>query len=505
MPLEGGAQLPNPNIQITKLMTTTHIRGHFVGGEQIVPAHEPLIEINSPLDGRVLGAVPIASEATVNAAVASASQAFRQWANTPVKDRVQVLFRFKALLERDIAVLAELIHAENGKTIAEGRAEIEKGIEVLEFATSLPQIWHQEKLEVSRGVDCEYQRYPLGVVLSVVPFNFPAMVPMWTIPIAIGCGNAFILKPSEQVPLTSIHLGELLKEAGLPNGIFTVVHGQRATTEMLIDHPDVVAVSFVGSTNVAKTVYQRATALGKRALALGGAKNHLVVVPDADPEITAKNVVASAMGCAGQRCMAASVLLLVGDTGDILERIVHEAKQIKTGIDMGAVISKAAKQRIEEYITRAEATGYRLLLDGRGAQVPGREHGSYVGPTLIEGVPPGAECACDEIFGPVLSVIRVNSLDEAIAIENANPYGNAASIYTTSGGVARYFAEAANAGMVGVNIGVPVPREPFSFGGWNDSRFGHGDITGMDGVRFWTKLKKVTTKWAASAAKNWMS
>lgn len=481
------------------------IRGHYTSGHEWIPAGESKLEVYSPLDGSRLGGVPIALSSTIDQVVENANNAFKAWSATPLKERVQVLFRFKTLLEKHHAELADLIQAENGKTWTEAKAEIDKGIEVLEFACALPQIWDQGLLEVSTGVSCQYERYPLGTVLSIVPFNFPAMVPMWTIPIAIGCGNTFILKPSELVPLTAVRLAELFTEAGLPPGVFNVVHGTRETTEYLIDHPGITALSFVGSTKVARLVYQRAAHLGKRALALGGAKNHLVVVPDADPEITAKNVVASAMGCAGQRCMAASVLILVGDTGNILDQIVEEAKKIKVGEDLGAVISAAAKNRIEAYINRAEAAGYKILLDGRGALVNGKEAGTYVGPTLIEGVPPGAECACDEIFGPVLSIIQVQTLDEAIAIENSNPYGNAASIYTSSGAVARYFSERANSGMVGINIGVPVPREPFSFGGWNDSKFGHGDITGMDGVRFWTKLKKITTKWTASASQNWMS
>jgi malonate-semialdehyde dehydrogenase (acetylating)/methylmalonate-semialdehyde dehydrogenase len=489
----------------SKPIPVPQIRGHYTEGHEWIPAGESSLEVYSPLDGAHLGGVPIATPTTIDEVVKNANVAFKTWSTTPLKERVQVLFRFKILLERHHAELADLIQAENGKTWTEAKAEIDKGIEVLEFACSLPQIWDQGLLEVSTGVSCEYERYPLGVVLSIVPFNFPAMVPMWTIPIAIGCGNTFILKPSELVPLTAVRLAELFNEAGLPPGVFNVVHGTRETTEYLIDHPGITALSFVGSTKVARMVYQRAANLGKRALTLGGAKNHLVVVPDADPEITAKNVVASAMGCAGQRCMAASVLILVGDTGTILDKIVEEAKKIRVGADLGAVISTAAKERIEGYINRAEAAGYTILLDGRGASVKGKEAGTYVGPTLIEGVPPGAECACDEIFGPVLSIIHTQTLDEAIAIENSNPYGNAAAIYTSSGAVARYFSERANAGMVGINIGVPVPREPFSFGGWNDSKFGHGDITGMDGVRFWTKLKKITTKWTASASQNWMS
>ena len=488
-----------------KPIPVPQIRGHYTSGHEWIPAGEPTLEVYSPLDGSHLGGVPIATSSSIDQVVENANTAFKAWSSTPLKERVQVLFRFKTLLERHHAELADLIQAENGKTWTEAKAEIDKGIEVLEFACALPQIWDQGLLEVSTGVSCQYERYPLGTVLSIVPFNFPAMVPMWTIPIAIGCGNTFILKPSELVPLTAVRLAELFTEAGLPPGVFNVVHGTRETTEYLIDHPGITALSFVGSTKVARTVYQRAANLGKRALALGGAKNHLVVVPDADPEITAKNVVASAMGCAGQRCMAASVLILVGDTGTILDQIVEEAKKIRVGVDLGAVISAAAKERIEGYINRAEAAGYKILLDGRGALVKGKEAGTYIGPTLIEGVPPGAECACDEIFGPVLSIIHTQTLDEAIAIENSNPYGNAASIYTSSGAVARYFSERANAGMVGINIGVPVPREPFSFGGWNDSKFGHGDITGMDSVRFWTKLKKITTKWTASASQNWMS
>lgn len=486
-------------------ITDLTLTGHFVGGAALTPAHEEIIEVYSPLDGTRIGAVPSASADTVDKAVAEAQKGFQVWSKVPVKERVQVLFRFKELLEKNIHELSHLIHLENGKTVAEGRAEIEKGIEVLEFATSLPQMWDQSSLEVSNGVTCQYERYPLGVVLSIVPFNFPAMVPMWTIPIAIGCGNALVLKASEQVPLTAVRLGALMAEAGLPAGVYSVVHGRRDTVEHLIDHPGIVAISFVGSTQVAKAVYQRGTALGKPVLALGGAKNHLVVVPDADPEITAKNVVASAMGAAGQRCMAASVLIAVGDTKHIIEKIIEEAHKVRAGIEIGSVISHAAKTRIEGYITRAEEAGFKILLDGRGVSIEGKEAGSYVGPTIIEGVLPGAECACDEIFGPVLSVIHVPTLEEAIAIENANPYGNAAAIYTSSGAVARYFSERASAGMIGVNIGVPVPREPFSFGGWNDSKFGHGDITGMDGVRFWTKLKKITTKWTVEASRNWMS
>lgn len=481
------------------------VTGHFINGAEQVQKDAAFIEVSSPLDGTIIGKVPVADHNVVDNAVAAAKQAFASWSEVPVKDRVQVLFRFKQLVERDINVIAELVSQENGKTHAESKAEIEKGLEVTEFATSLPQIYNQELLEVSRGVDCMSRRYPLGVVGGITPFNFPAMVPLWMVPIAIGTGNTFIHKPSEQVPLTPNVLADYFQRAGLPKGVYNVVHGDKRTVEALLDNNDIKAIGFVGSSAVAKLVYQKGSMNGKRVLALGGAKNHLVVMPDADADLTAANVVASAYGCAGQRCMAASVLILVGKSDHILEKIVAEAQKIQAGMNLGAVISVTAKQRIENYISRAEQNGANILVDGRNAFVKGKENGTYVNPTIIEGVEPNNECACDEIFGPVLTVLRANTLDEALAIENANPYGNAAAIYTTNGGTARYFSEKASAGMIGVNIGVPVPREPFSFGGWNSSRFGYGDITGMDGVRFWTNLKKITTKWTASAAKNWMS
>jgi len=469
------------------------------------PPASRLHPVHSPLDGRKLGEVEFADAAALDAAVTRAQAAFDGWSQTPVKDRVQPLFRFKQLVEDDIAALSKLVGDENGKTVAEAEAGIRKGLEVVEFACSLPAIQDGQLLEVSRGVDCFTRRYPLGVVAGITPFNFPAMVPLWMIPLAIASGNSFLLKPSEQVPLTGGRIGELLLEAGMPEHVYQVVHGGRETVEGLLDHPGIAAAAFVGSTRVAKLVHQRGTAAGKRVLALGGAKNHLVVVPDADPAITARNVVSSACGCAGQRCMAASVLILVGEADTILDAIEEEMRQVVAGENMGAIISAEAKQRIESYITRAEESGATLRLDGRGVEIPGKEDGHYVGATLIDGVEPGHEAACDEIFGPVLTVLRVDTLEQALEIENASPYGNAASIYTSSGATARHFEARASAGMIGVNIGVPVPREPFSFGGWNQSKFGEGDITGHDGLRFWTKTKKVTQKWTAGASQNWMS
>lgn len=463
------------------------------------------LEVISPLTGSPLGNIAVADAAAVDASVQRAAEAFQTWSLTPVKERVQPLFRFKQLVEKNLRELSELVTAENGKTVEESEAGIRKGLEVVEFAAAIPMIARGGKLEVSRGVDCYSRSYPLGVVAGITPFNFPAMVPLWMFPIAIATGNTFLLKPSEQVPLTPVRLGELLLEAGLPEQVFQVVQGDRGTVEALLDHPGIAAAAFVGSTNVARQVYARGIAAGKRMLCLGGAKNHLIVVPDADPEITAKNVVSSATGCAGQRCMAASVLITVGNCDAVMRAIAAEMRAVVPGKNLGAIISGTAKARIEGFIDRAEAAGARITVDGRGTVVQGREGGFYVGPTLIEGLDVGNECASDEIFGPVLTVLHVDTLDEALAIENANPYGNAASIYTSSGATARYFEERASAGMIGVNIGVPVPREPFAFGGWNESKFGIGDITGEDGIRFWTKEKKITQKWTATASQNWMS
>ena len=349
------------------------------------------------------------------------------------------------------------------------------------------------------------ERMPLGVVASITPFNFPCMVPNWTIPNVLALGNCMILKPSEHVPLTAHRLASILKEAGLPDGVFNVVNGTQEVVEGICDHPDIKAVSFVGSTKVAKLVYKRSTGNLKRCLALGGAKNHLLVLPDAQLEMTASNITASMSGCAGQRCMAASAMVGVGNVDHIIEKICDEARKMIPGKNLGSVISKVAKERIEKYITEAEAAGAKVLVDGRNASVPGSEGGYYVGATIIDFVKPEMAIAKEEVFGPVLAIIRADNVDEAIAIENKSPYGNAASVFTQSGGLAKYVAEKASAGMIGVNIGVPVPREPFSFGGWNESRFGAGDITGKSSIEFWTQMKKTTIKWNPEAKTNWMS
>jgi malonate-semialdehyde dehydrogenase (acetylating)/methylmalonate-semialdehyde dehydrogenase len=478
---------------------------NYINGNFVNASSSRTLPVISPIDGNELSSVPMSAPSDLDKAVQAASAAFSGWSKTPIKERVQVFFRYKFLLEKNLKELSNLVMEENGKTIGEATAEIEKCIELTEFATSLPQLVMGELLEVSKGVECRTEHVPLGVVASIVPFNFPSMVPNWTIPNAIALGNCMILKPSEKVPLSAGRIAELLKEAGLPDGVFNIVHGDVEIVEAICDHPHIEAVSFVGSTKVAKIVYQRSTQKYKRCIALGGAKNHLMVMPDAIPAMTAQNVSASMSGCAGQRCMAASAMVAVGEVDHIIQKIVEEAKKIIPGENLGAVISKESKERIEKYISEAEKQGAKVLLDGRGAKVSGKEKGTYVGPTVIDHVKPDMAIAKEEVFGPVISIMRTKTVDEALAIENANPYGNAASVFTQNGGVARYIMENASAGMIGVNVGVPVPREPFSFGGWNESKFGVGDITGKSSIEFWTKLKKSTVKWNPEAGVNWMS
>jgi malonate-semialdehyde dehydrogenase (acetylating) / methylmalonate-semialdehyde dehydrogenase len=479
---------------------------NFVGGKNVPSSSTRTLPVTAPATGQVIAELPLCGAAELDAAVAKAVEAQKSWGTKPVNERVQVLYRLKALIESQVEQLAKICSRENGKTTAEAKASIARAVECVEFASSLPQLIAGRVLEVSRGVECKMVRYPLGVVAGITPFNFPFMVPLWMIPMAIGCGNAFILKPSEQTPLSALEIARLLEEAGLPEGVFSVIHGDREIVEAICDHPRIQAIGFVGSTKVARLIYERSTAHGKRVRALGGAKNHLIVVPDADPEMTATNVVASVTGCAGQRCMAASALLAVGDVEHIIEKIKERMVQVVAGREMGAVISEKARERIAGYVERAEALGARVTLDGRAnvaAEAP--EGGYYIGPSIIDHATPDHEAACDEIFGPTLTIIRCKTLDEALAIENANPYGNAAAIYTNSGRVAQHFAERSSAGMVGVNIGVPVPREPFAFGGWNDSSFGGGDITGEGAIDFWTKAKKITTKWSDEHRSSWMS
>ena len=459
------------------------------------PASPRSQDVTSPVNGELLTTVPLANESELQTAIESAKQAFPGWSDLTLRQRCDVFYRYRNLLQDNLEELSRVCHEENGKTIAESKAEVLKAIELTELACSLPNLVAGESLEVSPGFDCSIQQAPLGVVACITPFNFPIMVPHWTIPMALALGNTMIFKPSEQVPISGARIAELLTEAGLPDGVFNVVHGDRHTVEAICDHPDIEAITFVGSTPVAKSVYARATSTYKRALAMGGAKNHLIVMPDADVEHTAANVAASACGCAGQRCMAAATMVAVGNVDHIVDKVVEQSMTLVPGKNLGAVISEKAKTRIEGYITDAVEQGATILLDGRGTTVEGCKNGSYVGPTVLDNVTPDMNIANAEVFGPVLSIIRTDNLNGAVQLENASPYGNAAVVYTQDGQVAREFADRASAGMIGVNVGVPVPREPFGFGGWNESRFGVGDITGRGSIQFWTQSKKITSHW----------
>ena len=473
---------------------------NFIDGEAIQTDGQYL-DIYAPQTGQIISRVPLSGSIDLDQAVQAARQAFPGWAALPIKERVQIFYRYRSLLEKHKVELSALVVEENGKTMEEAIAELDKSIEVTEFACSLPQMVAGEVEEVSQDVECRSDRKPVGVIASIAPFNFPNMVPHWT----LALGNTMILKPSEQTPLSANRIGELLQEAGLPDGVFNIVHGAQVVVEAICDNPGIDGISFVGSTRVAKIVYRRGTSTYKRVLALGGAKNYLIVLPDAHEDMTASNIAVSMSGCCGQRCMAAATMIAVGELDSIINKLCAEARKIIPGQNLGAVISQAAKERIEGYITEAEQQGAKILVDGREAIVAGKENGFYVGPTVIDFVTPDMRVAREEIFGPVLTIIRVDSVDEALKIENASEYGNAAGVFTQSGGLAKYVTERVSAGMVGVNIGVPVPREPFSFGGWNDSKFGVGDITGKSSIEFWTKLKKTTIKWNPEARTNWMS
>jgi malonate-semialdehyde dehydrogenase (acetylating) / methylmalonate-semialdehyde dehydrogenase len=479
---------------------------NLVEGHWQSPSGGAARPVVSPYTGTVVGKVVLSRDTDVHAVVAGARAAWAAWRTTPIKERTRPLFRFRELLLAHLDELANLVALEAGKTRSEARAGVQKGVEVVEFALSLQNLDDGGVLEVSRGVSCEVRREPLGVVAGITPFNFPAMVPLWMFPIALTVGNAFVLKPSEKVPITASRLGGLIREAGYPPGVFSLVQGDKEAARALVEHPDVAAVAFVGSTPGARAVYIRATGLGKRALCLGGAKNHIIVAPDADEAVTVRGVVDSFTGCAGQRCMASSVLLAVESVDHLVERIASEAARVELGSAMGAIIDAAARERIHKAIDRAEAEGARILVDGRDPRPPrGYEGGNWLAPTVIDGVRPDMECARVELFGPVLAIVRVRTLEEALAVEAVSPYGNATSVFTSSGAVARLVSERAASGMIGINVGVPVPREPFSFGGTKDSKFGHGDITGRSGVEFWSRLKKVTTKWTLESDATWMS
>ena len=474
---------------------------NLVGGEWQEPTGVEWRDIVSPYTGGVVGKVPLCGAKEVAAIVAKAEPAAKAWRNVPLKERTQHLFHFRELVLANIERLSNLAALEAGKTVAEARAGVLKGVEILEFALSLQNLDKGDSMDVSRGVKCETVREPLGVVAGISPFNFPAMVPMWLFPTAVTLGNAFVLKPSEKVPMSACVLGELMLEAGYPPGVFSIVHGERAAVEGVVDDPGIKAIGFVGSTKVAKIVYGRSASHGKRSLCLGGAKNHLILVPDA-----VDGVVSSFVGCAGQRCMAASVLVAVGDCDELIKKIVKRAGSVELGRDMGALIDPAASERLAEALAMAEKDGANIVLDGRTVAKPaGYEGGNWLAPTIIDNAKGDWDCATRELFGPIITIVHVDTLQEALAFEQKNPYGNATSVFTSSGAVAQFVSDNATSGMVGINIGVPVPREPFAFGGNKDSRFGVGDMTGMGGVELWSYTKKVTTKWELQSDANWMS
>ncbi|KAL1921512.1 uncharacterized protein VTP21DRAFT_11228 [Calcarisporiella thermophila] len=480
---------------------------NYINNQFVPSSASSVLPVTSPHDGKVIANVPLSPASEADSAVAAAKKAFPEWSSLTVKDRVQYLYKLHRALTDNMDELAKLIQMEHGKNYTEAIGSISKGMETLEYAISLPQLIQGKILDVSRGVSCFDRREPLGVVAGIVPFNFPIMIPLWLLPFSIACGNTFVLKPSEKVPLTMNRVYEMIKDIGLPEGVVNLVNGDSNVVNALIDNKDVKAVAFVGSSRVAEIVAQRSQQNGKRVLALGGAKNHLVAAPDCNVEMTAQDVVNSFSGCSGQRCMAASALLIVGKQQALLDQIVKRASTLKVSREdgcVGPVIDEAAQNKILGYINDAEKAGAQILLDGR-QHAQGKE-GWWVGPTIILHKNKSDAALREEIFGPVLSVYECSTPEEAIEIENSNPYGNAACIYTTTGATADWFTRRFSTGMVGVNIGTPVPREPFSFGGINKSRFGsHVDMTGDGGIEFFTWRRKITTKWTKPAEQHWLN
>ena len=458
-------------------------------------------EVFNPSTGKVIARVPYASAAETADVVEAAAVALPAWSETPVVDRARVMFRFRALLEQNFEELAALVTREHGKTLAEARAEVNRGIEVVEFACGIPSLITGEVLpNIAAEVDAEAVRHPVGVCVGITPYNFPFMVPLWMFPIALTCGNTFVLKPSEKVPLSAVRTAELLQEAGLPDGVFNVVHGDRECVDALLDHPKVAAISFVGSTAIAKYIYERGTAAGKRVQSAGGAKNHLIIMPDADLDQTVKALAASAYGCAGQRCMAGSVAVTVGKAGDpVVQGLVEYAGKFRVGptdgneeVDMGPVIRAEHRDRVASYLDIAKSDGATVALDGRRDF---KSEGFLLGPSVVDGVKPNMRVWKEEIFGPVLSVVRAADLDEALAVGDQCEYGNGAVIFTRSGYAARQFKRHFNAGMIGINVGVPAPMAWFPFTGWNRSFFGDLHIQGTESIQFYTRQKVTLSRW----------
>ena len=483
-------------------MAVTEIT-HWISGAEDAGSGTRRQEVYNPATGQVTGSLHLADSNDLEKAVQAARKAADAWSEVSMSKRMQVMFKFRELVHAHTQDLAALITAEHGKVLSDAAGEVGRGLEVVEFACALPQTLKGEYSDqFSTGIDVYSFRQPLGVVAGITPFNFPVMVPLWMSPIAIATGNAFILKPSERDPSASLLLAKLYKEAGLPDGVFQVLHGDKETVDGLLTHEQIDGISFVGSTPVAQHIHQTATAHGKRVQALGGAKNHAVVMPDADLDLAADHLSAAAFGSAGERCMAISVAVAVGEAADdLVQKLGQRARDIKVGegtqpdVEMGPLITPASRERVQRIVTEAEQDGAAVVVDGRDLVVEGKEEGFFVGPTVLDKVKEEMSAYQEEIFGPVLAVVRVDSLEDAIKVINSNPYGNGTAIFTGSGNAARTFKRQVTVGMVGVNVPIPVPAAQHSFGGWKDSLFGDHHIYGPDGVRFYTRGKVITERW----------
>jgi malonate-semialdehyde dehydrogenase (acetylating)/methylmalonate-semialdehyde dehydrogenase len=481
----------------------------WINGQRAASTSTRSGPVTNPASGQVIRTVPFANAADVDAAVKAATAAFPVWRDTPPLRRARILMKFQELLVKHQRELAALVTEEHGKVFADAMGSVQRGTEVIEFATGAPHLLKGEHSEsVGREVDAHSRRQPIGVCAGITPFNFPAMVPMWMFPIALVSGNTFILKPSEKDPSPSVRIAELLTEAGLPPGVFNVIHGDKEAVDAILHHPGIAAVSFVGSTPIAKYIYETAAAQGKRVQALGGAKNHAVVLPDADLDFAAEAIIGAAYGSAGERCMAISAVVAVGDVADpFVAALADRAKKLKIGagnstegMDMGPLVTAAHRDKVKSYVDAGADAGATVVVDGRGLVVSGSEKGFFLGPTLFDNVTPEMTIYKDEIFGPVLVVVRVPTLDDAIELVNKNPYGNGTAIFTNSGGAARKFEEQVEVGMIGVNVPIPVPMAFFSFGGWKQSLFGDLHVHGIEGFKFYTRTKAVTTRWPHAEA-----
>ena len=481
--------------------------GHFIAGKPVAGTSGRTADVFNPASGEITGKVALASTAEVDAAVAAANAAWPAWAGMPPLRRARVMFKFKELLERDRKEFAAIITSEHGKVLSDADGELQRGMEVVEFACGIPHLIRGEYTEaVGTGIDAWSIRQPLGVVAGITPFNFPLMVPLWMIPVALACGNCFILKPSEKDPSASLKLAALLKEAGLPDGVFSVVQGDRTAVESLLAHPGIQAISFVGSTPIAEAIYRGGTAAGKRVQALGGAKNHLVVMPDADLDDATDALMGAAYGSAGERCMAISVAVAVGDSADkLIAKLEPRIRALKVGpgtdpeAEMGPLVTREHREKVTGYVDTGVKEGAKLVVDGRGMSLQGYENGYFIGGSLFDNVTTDMTIYKEEIFGPVLAVVRTPDMAGAVRMINDHQFGNGVSLFTSDGGAARDFAAGIQIGMVGINVPIPVPMAFHSFGGWKQSMFGDHHMHGMEGVRFYTRYKAITQRWPTGA------